>query len=62
MSISKKYNTMNDVPVGTEMVVNKTGNKIKLVEVRNFPTRFLCDDGNVYFTHDVDIIEWPDDE
>ena len=51
-------NTMNDVPIGHEMIVKNTGNKVKLVEIRNFPTRFLCDDGKLYYTFDVDVIGW----
>ena len=47
---------MNNVPIGHEMIVNDTGAKVKLVEIRNFPTRFLCDDGNMYYTFEVDVI------
>ena len=57
--VRKKYNTMNDVPVGTEMIVKKTGNTVKLVEIRNFPTRFVCDDDKIYYTFAVDVIGWP---
>ena len=51
-------NTMNNVPIGHEMIVNDTGAKVKLVEIRNFPTRFLCDDGKLYYTFEVDVIGW----
>ena len=51
-------NTMNDVPIGHEMIVKDTGNKVKLVEIRNFPTRFLCDDDKLYYTFEVDVIGW----
>ena len=55
----KQYYPLTIVPEGNEMIIKKTGEKVKLVETRFFPTRFLCDDGNIYFTYDVDVVEWP---
>ena len=48
------------VPIGTEMIVKKTGVSVKLEEIRFYPTRYRCSDGNYYKTHEVDII-WEDD-
>ena len=58
MSVNKEYKLLTKVPIGTEMIINKTGKSVKLVEIRYFPTRYKCDDGNYYYTHDVDIIDW----
>ena len=58
--MGKEYKTLTDVPIGTEMIINKTSNSVKLVEIRYFPTRYKCDDGNYYFTHEVDIL-WQED-
>ena len=55
----KQYYPLIIVPEGTEMIVKKTGKKVKLVEKRFFPLRFLCDDNNGYYTHEVDVIGWP---
>ena len=55
----KQYYPLVLVPEGTEMIVKKTGEKVKLVKKSFFPLRFLCDDGNIYFTYDVDIVGWP---
>ena len=38
--MGKIYHTMNDVPVGTEMVIKKDGRKGKLKEIIAFPTTF----------------------
>ena len=46
---------MNTVPIGTEMVIKKTNQKVKLVVIQHFPTMFKCDDGNVYATYEVNI-------
>ena len=46
---------MNLVPIGTVMVVKKTNQIVKLVEIHHFPTRFKCNDGNVYATYEVNI-------
>ena len=50
-----KYKNMNLVPIGTVMVVKKTNQIVKLVEIHHFPTRFKCNDGNVYATYEVNI-------
>ena len=60
--MGKEYKTLTDVPIGTEMIINKTSKSVKLVEIRYFPTRYKCDDGNYYYTHDVDIIDWFDED
>tara|TARA_B110000196_G_scaffold64251_1_gene54063 strand:+ start:176 stop:343 length:168 start_codon:yes stop_codon:yes gene_type:complete len=36
----KKYFSMNEVPVGTKMVVKETGKEVILEAVYNFPTTF----------------------
>ena len=46
---------MNLVPIGTVMVVKKTNQIVKLVEIHHFPTRFKCNDGKVYATYEVNI-------
>mgnify|MGYP000430373608 CR=1 FL=1 len=44
--------------MNNEMIVKKTGKKVNLVEKKYFPLRFLCDDGNIYFTYDIkDLID-----
>ena len=62
MSVNKEYKLLTKVPIGTEMIINKTGKSVKLNEIRYFPTRYKCDDGNYYYTHDVDIIDWFNDD
>ena len=59
----KKYTTMNDVPIGTEMLDKLNDNKKgTLIEVQNFPTMFRVgfSDGEVdlFLTHEVEIIGW----
>ena len=58
--ILEEYKTLTDVPIGTEMIINNTSKSVKLVEIRYFPTRYKCDDGNYYFTHEVEIL-WQED-
>ena len=58
----KQYYPLILVPEGNEMVIKKTGEKVKLVEKRFFPLRFLCDDDNIYSTYEVDIIGWPPED
>jgi hypothetical protein len=60
MNVNKEYKPLIKVPIGTEMIVLKTGLTVKLEEIRYFPTRYKCDDGNYYYTHAVDIIDWLD--
>ena len=58
----KKYYPLTIVPDGNEMIVKKTGEKVKLMEKRFFPLRFLCDDNNIYFTYEVEVVGWPPEE
>ena len=55
----KQYYPLVIVPDGNEMIVKKTGKKVKLVEKRYFPLRFVCDDKNIYYTFEVDVVGWP---
>ena len=61
--MAKKYYSMNEVPIGTEMIIKSSGIKGVLVEVQNFPTTFKIKDENDqvenYYTYEVDIIDWP---
>ena len=61
--MAKKYHSMNEVPIGTKMVVKKTGLEVVLVEIQNFPTSFKTKDENGiiknYFTYEVEIENWP---
>jgi len=55
---------MNDVPIGTEIVHgDKRG---KLIELHNFPTMFKVqfEDGSIdlFLTHEVKIIGWPEND
>ena len=56
-----KYFSMNDVPVGTKMKINSTGEVCTLVQIFNFPTTFKVEkeDGSqvVFKTHEVEIVE-----
>ena len=58
-----KYFSLNEVPIGTKMLVKETKEEVELVEIQNFPTTFivLLANGvkNSYLTHEVDIIDWP---
>ena len=60
MSVNKKYRLLTDIPIDTEMVILKTGKSVWLEEIRYFPTRYKCSDGNYYYTHQVDIL-WDGD-
>jgi len=61
--MAKKYISLNEVPIGTEMIVKRTNENVKLVEIQNFPTTFITEtkDGikSSYHTHEVEIIDWP---
>jgi len=37
----KIYHTMNDVPIGTEMIYKYDGRRCKLTEITHFERRFL---------------------
>ena len=58
-----KYFSLNEVPIGTKMIVKETKEEVELVEIQNFPTTFIVvlQNGmkNSYLTHEVDIIDWP---
>jgi len=64
--IKNKYNTMNDVPIGTKMIIKKDRREGKLKEIIAFPTTFKIefkDEKIDYFlTHQVEIIGWPPSE
>ena len=57
---------MNDVPIGTEMIVKESNEKGVLKEITPFPTTFTVylENGETqhFLTHDVDIIGWPPSE
>ena len=61
--MAKKYFSMNEVPVGTNMIVKETGEEVTLLEIHNFPTTFKTKNkGGIeknYYTYEVDIIGWP---
>ena len=61
--MAKKYFSMNEVPVGTNMIVKETGEEVTLLEIHNFPTTFKTkNEGGIeknYYTYEVDIIGWP---
>ena len=62
----KKYYSLNQVPIGTEMIVKSSGEKGVLLEIQNFPTTFKIEDslGEVknYYTYEVEILNWPPKE
>ena len=64
--MAKKYYSMNEVPIGTNMIIKKTGLKGVLLEIKNFPTMFKLEDENKninnYYTYEVEIIDWPPNE
>ena len=61
--MAKKYFSLNEVPIGTKMIVKKTKEEVELIEIQNFPTTFIVSFSNgmkdSYLTHEVDIIDWP---
>ncbi len=64
--MAKKYYSMNEVPVGTKMIVKDSNEEVVLIEVQHFPTTFKTknSDGkiNSYYTYEVDIEGWPPEE
>ena len=54
-----EYRVLIKVPIGTEMIVKKTNKSVLLEEIRFYPTRYRCSDGNFYKTLEVDIL-WGD--
>ena len=61
--MAKKYFSLNEVPIGTKMIVKKTNEEVELIEIQNFPTTFIAISKNGtkanYYTHEVEIIDWP---
>ena len=39
--MAKKYYSMNQVPIGTKMIVKSTKEEVELLEIQNFPTKTL---------------------
>ena len=64
--MAKEYFSMNEVPADTNMIVKKTGEKVTLLEIHNFPTIFRIknEEGieKNYYTYEVDIVGWPPKE
>lgn len=64
--MAKKYYSMNEVPIGTKMVVKETNEEVILIEVQNFPTSFKTENESgkykSYFTYEVEIKNWPPEE
>ena len=61
--MENKYISMNEVPLGTKMIVKKTNEEVKLVKIQNFPTTFIVENSkgqeDKYYTHQVEILNWP---
>ena len=61
--MSKQYFSLNNVPMGTKLIVKKTKEEVELVEIKNFPTTFIAISKSgiksSYYTHEVEIIDWP---
>ena len=59
----KKYFSLNEVPIGTKMIVKATNKEVELVEIQNFPTTFITKSLNgekeKYLTYEVKILDWP---
>ena len=64
--MAKKYYSMNEVPIGTEVVIISTGNKGVLIDIQHFPTSFKIKDENDiinnYYTYEVKLLGWPPKE
>jgi len=64
--MSKKYYSMNEVPIGTKMIVKSTKEEVELLEIQNFPTTFVVQsesgERNKYATHQVEIMGWPEEK
>ena len=62
--MAKKYISLNEVPIGTKMIVKETKEEVELVGIQNFPTTFIVkfNDGkkDSFLTHQVEILDWPD--
>ena len=63
--MAKKYVSLNEVPIGTKMIVKETKEEVELFEIQNFPTTFIVkfSDGrkDSFLTHQVEILNWPDE-
>ena len=63
--MAKKYYSMNEVPIGTEMIIKSSGKKGILVDIQNFPTTFKVEqesgEVNNYYKYEVEIIDWPNE-
>jgi len=61
--MANKYYSMNEVPIGTKMFIKGSGKEVVLIEIQNFPTSFKVEDSSgkisSYFTHEVEIENWP---
>ena len=61
--MAKKYFSLNEVPIGTKMIIKSTKDEVELIEIQNFPTTFIVKshDGkiNKHLTHEVDVLGWP---
>jgi len=61
--MAKKYFSLNEVPIGTKMIVKSSNEEVELIEIQNFPTTFITKsyDGKIskHLTHEVDILDWP---
>ncbi len=62
MAVKKVMYGMNDVPEGTKIKIKKTEQEVTIIEVLHFPTRFKCDDNNIYYTSQITIQDWPPEE
>mgnify|MGYP004392499373 CR=1 FL=1 len=55
-----KMDILTQIPIGTKLTIKKTGKEVRLLEIRNYPTRYktVTDSGkvNYYKTHEVEII------
>mgnify|MGYP001280128781 FL=1 len=64
--MAKQYYSMNEVPLGTDMIIKKNAKKVTLIEIHNFPTTFKTKDEEGieknYYTYEVDIIGWPPED
>ena len=62
--MAKKYISLNEVPIGTKMIVKETKEEVELVGIQNFPTTFIVkfNDGknDSFLTNQVEILDWPD--
>jgi len=57
---------LTQVPIGTKLKVKDSGKIVTLEEIRNYPTRYQTIDEsgkiNYYKTHEIEIIEFPDED